>query len=178
MIAEHISRLSISRRPLHVNVIHCEQATSLVSLADCLEASTKHVLHSMCSIDVEATEILDTQCEFNRYAINGLIAFSGSVQATIVVSVEMPLLAAMAERMLGISLTSIDADAVDLVGELANMIGGNAKERLGIHGVILGLPTTSIGEECVVALASNLMMTRLRFNCETGSLCITIGVGR
>jgi CheY-specific phosphatase CheX len=64
--------------------------------------------------------------------------------------------------------TSVDEEVLDMVGELANMIGGNAKERMTLNEVNLGLPTVICGKGHRVSFDPGAQVELLPFSCVHG----------
>ncbi len=77
---------------------------------------------------------------------------------------------------LGAAPTKVDADVIDVVGELTNMICGNAKERLSVPGLSLGLPTVVSGSNMIVAFESGLKVSQINFDSECGPMSILFGL--
>jgi chemotaxis protein CheX len=146
------------------------------SLLRCLIESTESVFSTMCNWPMYCGDLSSNEGFASRHDVSGIIGLSGTLKATIAVSLEQDLVFSAAEHILGTRPQKIDADVVDLVGELANMIGGNAKERLGMHGVSLGLPTVVAGAGHYVAYGSNMAISLLPFHGEHGSLSIELGL--
>ncbi|MCA9190897.1 MAG: chemotaxis protein CheX [Planctomycetales bacterium] len=143
-------------------------------LVQCLVDSTKTVFSTMCGIKLHADSDSVKNCHGESFQVSGIIGFSGAVKATIVVSVHQNLIFSAAETFLGIRPEEIDSDVTDLVGELANMIAGNAKERMNLPGINLGLPTVVAGQGHKVTCNSILSVTMLPFSSDFGSLSIEL----
>lgn len=141
-------------------------------LSNCLLESIRSVFQTMCGMRVE----VDEATEAHQHHVSGIISLSGEVKATLVFSMHQDVVFAAAEGMLGIKPTEFDADVVDLVGELSNMVVGNAKERMKLQGISLGLPTVVLGGQHEIAYRSNVTITVLRFKSEFGPLVIEFGV--
>lgn len=143
-------------------------------MVDALTQSTLGLFSTMCGWTLEQSEPCEG-CSARR-DISGIISMSGRIRATVVVSLDKQLAFAVGEAFLGTLPTEIDADVIDLVGELTNMIGGNAKDRFAMEGVNLGLPTVVAGRDHYVAFESGLVQSRLQFHCEIGALNIELGL--
>ena len=85
---------------------------------------------------------------------------------------------AAAETFIGDRPTTINSDVLDLVGELANMIGGGAKDRLNISGVVLGLPTMVSGNDYKISFKPDVEIETVQFQTPSGSLSIQIAMRR
>jgi len=138
--------------------------------------STKSIFAKMLGWDVE----LGTTKKSNRFQsnhdISGIIGFSGALRGTIVIGLDQEFAFAAAEAFFGGKPTSVDADVIDMVGELANMIGGNAKERITITGVNLGLPTVICGKGHRVSFDPGAQVELLPFSSPHGPLTIEVGI--
>ena len=175
LIAEVLERNSQKTRSV---TIDCDEHSpeEQQMLIKCLVDSTQSVFSTMCGIELAAGEQTSNEDPSKRYQVSGIISLSGSLKATIVVSIHEDLIFSVADAFLGTRPTEIDADVIDLVGELANMIGGNAKERMQMDGLSLGLPTVVAGENHRVAYTSGMAITVLPFDSSNGPLSIELGI--
>lgn len=146
------------------------------ALARSLIESTQNVFSTMCGIDLTVSPDASVDGSIAAFQISGIIGLSGNVKATIVMSIGNDLLFHAAEQIIGIQPSKIDADVTDLVGELANMIGGNAKERLNRGNLSLGLPTVVSGENHRVAYSSEMRISCIPFTSPYGRLSIELGM--
>ena len=62
-----------------------------------------------------------------QHDVCGVIDVSGTVKGRVVVSMPETLAAALASILIGDTIEALDEDCIDAVGEIANMIAGNAK---------------------------------------------------
>lgn len=175
-IMERNARITASNG-VHV-AEHCEPGKNPMTetLIRCLMESTEGVFSTMCGWEMECGTPSRHDGFAPRHDVSGIIGLTGAIKATIVVSVDEDLVYAVAESILGERPKSINGDVVDLVGELANMIGGNAKERLSVPNVVLGLPTVVAGTGHYVAYNSHMLVTMVPFQCQHGSMSIELGI--
>jgi chemotaxis protein CheX len=78
------------------------------------------------------------------YDVSGVIGFSGEVIGSVVISFQMETARQMVNALVGGEVEPGSPDFVDAVGEVANMIAGNAKKDLGVVANI-AVPTVVIG---------------------------------
>lgn len=147
-------------------------------LIRCLTASAQSVFSTMCGIELTVGERVSGKCRQTRFELSGIIGLSGTAKATIVINASTELVFKVAENFLGDLPTEINADVIDIVGELANMIGGNAKERMQDSGLSLGLPTVVAGEDHVVSYGSGITLEYIEFESDAGPLCIEVGMAK
>ena len=137
--------------------------------------STKSVFSTMLGSDVVVASE-DAGRGNIAFDISGIISFSGSIQGTAVISLEKEVALSIAETLLGTRPTKIDDDVRDLVGELANMIGGNSKERLSNSDVALGLPTVVTGKGHEVSFEPGAQVRKIHFETQWGPIALEIGM--
>jgi len=79
--------------------------------------------------------------------ISGVIGLAGVKRGVIIISFTSAAICKIVGSMLGMEYTTIDQDVADAVGELANMISGDARRRLNEMGMVFeaGLPTVVRG---------------------------------
>ena len=68
---------------------------------------------------------------------------------------------------------SVDDDVRDMLGELANMIGGNMKCTMA-SGVRLSMPTVMDGSDYDLHVCRSQVRDRLEFECEDGHFWVTV----
>jgi chemotaxis protein CheX len=79
-----------------------------------------------------------------------------------------------AGRILGMDPPdAVDDDVRDMLGELANMIGGNMKCTMA-SGVRLSMPTVLDGNDYDLHICRSQVKDRLEFECEDGHFWVTI----
>lgn len=138
--------------------------------------STQAVFSIMLGYTVELSD--DCQLDLDRSALDlsGIIGFTGAIRGTIVLSMGRNVAFSVAETLLGTRPTCVDADVRDMVGELANMVGGNAKERLNNSEVSLGLPTVISGQGYEISLDPSAELHKLCFVTPWGPLVVEVAL--
>ncbi len=138
--------------------------------------STTSIFSKMLGWNVEVGHSKKSNRFQSNHDISGIIGFSGTLRGTIVIGLDQEFAFAAAEAFFGGKPTSIDEEVLDMVGELANMIGGNAKERMTITGVNLGLPTVICGKGHRVSFDPGAQVELLPFTCAHGPLTVEVGI--
>jgi chemotaxis protein CheX len=137
---------------------------------------TKDVFSMMLNWETELIGVFSQDSFMSRYDCSGLIGVSGAVRGSIVVSVDQDVAFAAAEAFLGSRPKSINAEVIDMVGELTNMIAGAGKDRMGVPGVTLGLPTVITGRGHTVTFDHGAHVEILQFSSPHGPFTVEIGV--
>ena len=125
---------------------------------------------------IEAGESSKSKHFQSKHEISGIIGFSGALRGNMVIGMDQDFAFAVAEAFFGGTPTSIDSEVVDMVGELANMIGGNAKERLITTGVNLGLPMVICGKGHRVSFDPGSEVEILPFSCVHGAFTLEVAI--
>jgi chemotaxis protein CheX len=68
---------------------------------------------------------------------------------------------------------TVDDDVRDVLGELANMIGGNMKSGMST-GVRLSMPSVMNGRDYDVRVCGSEVKERIAFQCEDGNFWVTV----
>ena len=139
-------------------------------------ASTRAIFKTMLGLEISVQAFDKAEAFQPGHDVTGIIGLAGSIEGTIVVSLEKEVAFAAAETFIGERPATINGDILDLVGELANMIGGGAKDRLNIPGVILGLPTTVSGNDYKLSFKPDVEIETVQFQSPSGSLTIQIAM--
>ncbi len=77
--------------------------------------------------------------------VSGVIGLSGEVQGCVVLSFPGNSACAIATKFAGVELTMDAEDFPDAIGELANMVAGNAKKDFHGYDVSISLPSVIVG---------------------------------
>ena len=82
----------------------------------------------------------------NEWDISGLIGLSGEARGAMVIGLKADLAIKLTDMLTGQSHNSIDDDVADAIGEIINIIAGNAKKELEeSYRLIISLPTIVTG---------------------------------
>ena len=97
---------------------------------------------------------LDPEEEF-EWDISAVIGLSGAVKGAIIISMKANLAIKLADLLAGDGHTEIDADVVDAIGEINNIISGNIKPKVpNGDRIVISIPTIVKGKEHSIAWPS------------------------
>ncbi len=111
-----------------------------------------------------------------RYEISGIIGLSGRAVGTVVVSFSRNVALKAASAMLLTEATQINADVIDAVGELANMVAGGAKAELEEYQLSISLPSVVTGAGHAIRFPSNVTPVRVPFDTDWGAVSLEVGL--
>ncbi|GHT32967.1 chemotaxis protein CheX [Planctomycetales bacterium] len=109
------------------------------------------------------------------FPISGIIGLSGTVVGTVVFTMSKELALRFASSLLMEECTELNADVFDAVGELTNIIAGNAKAQLEEYNLTLSLPNVINGEATELRFPENCQPITIPFNTDIGPFAVEIG---
>ena len=110
--------------------------------------------------------------------VSGLVGMTaGSVKGNFIIAFEKGAIVRILENMLGETHAEVDRDVADCVGELTNMIYGDAKTTLNQQGFHFeaAIPSVIIGRHEIVSYHKGATLV-VPFKCEGGGFFIEISV--
>jgi chemotaxis protein CheX len=114
-----------------------------------------------------------------QHDVSGIIVLTGNATGAVVLS--FPRLAAfkIVSRMLGTQVKIVGAELVDGIGELANIVAGNAKQYLDGYDLKISLPDVILGKDTVATPQLLVPTLVVPFNSALGpvSLEVTLKTG-
>jgi len=109
------------------------------------------------------------------YPVSGIIGLSGVIVGTVVLTMSETLALKSASAMLMESYTDFDNDVFDAVGELTNVIAGNAKAQLEEYKLSLSLPNVIYGKDAELRFPERCQPISIPFQTDFGPMAIEIG---
>ena len=106
--------------------------------------------------------------------VTGCVHLTGGFDGSVTVECAEPLArqATRAMFMLGEDDEISESDLRDVVGELANMVGGNVKSAVGAER--LSLPSVTAGVGARITVPGTELVDRLAFRCAGESLVVAV----
>lgn len=138
--------------------------------------SVKNVFKTMLQMDVQFGKPTVKSDETHTHDVSSIIGLSGDVVGAVIVS--FPKLAAtrIASAFAGVDLKEEDADFADAIGELANMISGNAKKDFDGLDVLISVPSVVIGTGHQIRATKVTPRLVLPCSCPAGSFVVEVGM--
>lgn len=127
-----------------------------------------------CDVTRGQLKLKDSASPFHD--ISGVIGMSGRAVGTVVVSLSKPVALKAASAMLMMEATEVDADVVDAVGEITNMVAGGAKASLEEYHLSISLPSVITGRNHEVRFPSKVTPLCVPFTCDWGVLTLEVGL--
>ncbi len=104
-----------------------------------------NVLETMAQTSLKPGKPMKKQTDIAKGDVSGLIGMVGpQVKGSLSITFDENLALTLMERMVGERPASVDAEVGDMVGEITNMICGNAKRELSEKGFDFGMATPMV----------------------------------
>ncbi len=126
-----------------------------------------------CEVRRGAIELKDNTTP--QYGVSGIIGLSGRAVGTVVLSLSEPVALKAASTLLMCETTEIDADVVDAVGELTNVVAGGAKAELEAYEMQVTLPNVITGLNHDIRFPSDVTPICVSFDTDWGPLTLEVG---
>jgi len=112
--------------------------------------------------------------------VTGLIGVSGFADGIISLTLDQSCVLKIVSNMLGEEFNSIDDEIADAVGELTNMIAGQARTHLADVGMNFkaGTPSVVIGKNHVLNHIGNSPILSIPFSTPDGNLVVEISLAK
>lgn len=137
-----------------------------VKFVNAFVGSIVNVFKTMLSTDVKVGKPTLKNADLITAEVSGIIGLSGEVQGSVVLSFSSPVAQKIASKFAGTELTTDHPDFSDAIGELANMVAGNAKKDFVGYDASISLPSVIIGSGHKVCQSK--VWPFLVIPCETG----------
>ena len=113
----------------------------------------KNVFKEFVNLDLEAKLPYFMEKEApTEWDVSGVIGLSGEARGAVVISMKRELAQKLTSILTGTEHKELDSDVVDAVGEIINIIAGNAKQQLEeAFKLVISLPTIIKGKEHSIA---------------------------
>ena len=107
------------------------------------------------------------------YDISGIIGLSGGVTGCVVINLSESIALQLASALLDESYSEMDDDCTDAIGEIANMIAGNAKNEFPGSDSDISVPSIVIGKH-KVAYPKGTPIISIPCRTDAGDFCVDI----
>ena len=109
----------------------------------------KDVFDTMIELPVVIGKPFIKKDRISSYEVSSIIGLSGAVIGCVAISFSKQIALQLAGALLEDEFVEIDDDCTDAIGEVANMIAGNAKSAFPVDNASISVPTVIIGKHSV-----------------------------
>jgi chemotaxis protein CheX len=137
--------------------------------------AVQNVFDTMINMPYKLGKPTVKKSDMTAFDVSGIIGISGEVIGCIVVSFSTEIALKVGSCLLEEELTEIDGDCTDAIGEVANMIAGDAKKRFPKANTTISVPSVIIGSH-KVAYPSGLPIISIPCETEAGQFAIEVAL--
>lgn len=134
-----------------------------------------NTFNTMLAADATRGELQLGDPKARHYPISGLIGLSGRAQGMVVINLSTEVALKAASTMLMEEINEINDDVIDAVGELANVVAGQAKTDLEEYELSVGLPNVIMGDGHEIRFPSSTPPLVVPFKTDFGPLRLEVG---
>ncbi len=130
---------------------------TLDNVVDDIISSTNEVFSTMIPMDIKSNGSFYQKEEMISTDVISLVTFTGEHSGIVAIFCTKSIALNITSNMLGIEATSIDQDVKDAIGEVANMIAGNIKNKTcETYGAMhLSVPIVIAGDDLSISSATD-----------------------
>ncbi|MFQ5489213.1 MAG: chemotaxis protein CheX [Phycisphaerae bacterium] len=139
-------------------------------------AAIKNVFSTMVNTQVAVGKPMLRPDQIKSADVSGVIGLSGDVTGAVVLSFPLDVACKVASKFAGVELHSDHPDFTDAIGELANMIAGNAKKDFTGLSVSISLPSVICGHGHVVTQSVAAPQLMIPCNTDIGSFYVEVAM--
>lgn len=138
-----------------------------------LQSITHEIWAAVLGIDLHAKLDADTHHPDDR-VVTGAVQITGDWSGAVTVQISESFAKQAAAMMFAMDADEVsDEDVADMVGELANMTGGNVKSGIG-GSCQLSLPSVTAGRDYRLSIPGSQVRTRLAFDADGELVVVTL----
>ena len=109
------------------------------------------------------------------FEVSGIIGISGQVTGCVVVSFPVNIALQLASALIGETLTEVDADCTDAIGEIANMVAGDAKRGFPETNTTISVPSVVVGQHRI-AFPKGVPIISIPCSTDAGDFAIDVAL--
>lgn len=138
--------------------------------------ATLHVLETMASTRAKAGKPYLKKDQVARGDVSGVIGMTGETRGTISISFSEASILPIVSNMLGEEMKEMNEEIKDAVGEVTNMISGQARKRLDEQGRSLkaAIPTVIMGKDHSITHMTTYPIIAIPFSTDNGEFTIEV----
>ncbi len=139
-------------------------------------AATQHVFQTMLRQEVSFGKPVPGRLPHLDSDISGIIGMTGDVVGTVVLSLPTASAVKIVEAFVGSTIDPKSDDFADAIGELVNMISGNAKAKFEGLDVRISCPSVVIGKGHSVQQPSDSVCVSIPCESSCGGFSLDVSI--
>jgi chemotaxis protein CheX len=145
-----------------------------MEMAKAVIKAAQDVLSTMAGVDPQPGKPYVKKGQVAKGDVTGIIGITGDMTGSISISFEKACAIAVVKSMLGPEIGDILRDVKDAVGEITNMVSGQARAAIDKQGVNLqsGTPTVVMGDNHTIQHITSAPIMAIPFTTPDGSFTV------
>lgn len=147
-----------------------------VTLINPFIEATLHVLSSLAFTEARAGKPYLKNDSLAQGDVSGIVGLTGETSGTLSVSFSEQSILAIVSSMFGEPVNKIDEEVKDAVGEILNIVSGQARQKLEMKGRILkgAIPTVITGKNHTISHITKHPIIAIPFDTDNGTFTIEV----
>lgn len=140
--------------------------------------STLRSLEMMAGIQAEKAELALKEDLITTYDISAIIALTGETSGSIIITMPTKLACKVASNMLMEEITHMDKNVEDAIGEIGNIVVGDARRALVQEGhhLSISIPTVVLGPGHKISRSGDIPCIAIPFRTDYGNFEVNVGL--
>lgn len=139
-------------------------------------AAVQNVFSTMMQLSVTINEPQIKASPLASYDVSGVIGLSGDAVGAVVLSMPSNTAARIVQLFTGTAMAPNHPDFADAIGELINMISGNAKAGFPKGKNSISTPTVIVGQQHTVAMPKDTPCIVIPCVCDCGEFAVEVAI--
>ncbi len=135
-----------------------------------------NVFSTMLSVQVDIGSPALRTSEEPQADVSGIISVFGDMSGAVVMCFPKATAEALASLFVGVEVSADSADFADAIGELANMVAGNAKAEFTGAQLTIGCPSVVVGSGHKVFQQKDQPILEIPCSCECGDFVVEVSL--
>lgn len=138
-------------------------------------SATQNVLSTMVGMESDIQKPQLKQAPQPSYDVSGIVGFTGDIIGSVVISFREKTALEIVKAFTMEEYAIHDEDFVDAIGELCNMIAGNAKKDFGLTAGI-GIPNVVVGPNHTISRMRDAPCIVIPCSCPVGEFAVEVNI--
>ena len=138
--------------------------------------STIETFKKMLNTDAKPGKVQLKNESTYTYDISGVIGLSGEAQGSICLSFPKLIALKVVSALVGSDIKIVGPEVSDAIGEIANIIAGNAKQHLTQFNLSISLPKVIMGKDHKIASQRGIPTIMVPFESPLGNFAMEVSL--
>jgi chemotaxis protein CheX len=138
-------------------------------------AAAQNLFQTMINVPFKLGKPFLKKDRLPPHDISAVIGLSGSVSGCVVINLSEAMAFELVSALTGETVTQLNSDCTDAIGEIANMVAGNAKTDFPGTNNAISVPSVIIGKH-EVSYPSGLPIIVIPLETDKGQLVIEVAI--